>query len=115
MKKYVLAGLALPFWVLAGCAEQPADGEYSVSEGVAAEEAAEAGVETKPGEDLKLTLCGADVVQDLVGGTVEDGASRLPPTARIISPNSVVTQDYKPDRMDVFVSEKGEIERIGCG
>lgn len=34
---------------------------------------------------------------------------------RIIRPNSIVTQDYRPTRMNFHVGESGDITRISCG
>lgn len=34
---------------------------------------------------------------------------------RIISPGEMVTQDFQPDRVNVFVDEKGWIARVTCG
>lgn len=34
---------------------------------------------------------------------------------RIISPGNMVTQDFQPNRINIFVDEKGWIARVTCG
>ena len=35
-------------------------------------------------------------------------------TMRWIAPNSAVTMDFRPDRLNVYVDDKGVIEKFGC-
>lgn len=53
--------------------------------------------------------------QSLVGSNI--GAVTLPSalTHRIISPGMAYTEDYNPDRLNVFVDDKGWIARVTCG
>ncbi|PCH66748.1 MAG: hypothetical protein COC12_12535 [Rhodobacteraceae bacterium] len=67
------------------------------------------------GDGNGLIACGADRVQDMVGQPVEASRDRLAPEARIIPPNSPITQDYRPDRLNVDLDEGGIITRIWCG
>jgi len=67
------------------------------------------------GDGAGLTACGADQVQDMVGQPVDESRDRLAPEARIIPPNSPITQDYRPDRLNVDLDEGGIITRIWCG
>jgi Peptidase inhibitor I78 family len=67
------------------------------------------------GDDNGLTACGADQVQDLIGQPVDESRDRLAPEARIIPPNSPITQDYRPDRLNVDLDKDGIITRIWCG
>ena len=46
--------------------------------------------------------------ESIPAGTFRDGA-------RIIKPGPMVTQDYRPDRLNVHVNDKGRIERFECG
>jgi len=62
-----------------------------------------------------LTACGADEVQDLRGQPVSGQRGRFPEDARIIPPNSLITQDYRPNRMNVNLDAAGAIARIWCG
>lgn len=108
-------GLALI--LLMGCApELPSDGVVSdTAADDAVTEAAEGADAEADGVDLTLTLCGADDVQDLVGGPVEAGTDRFAEDLRVITPGMLVTQDYLPKRMDVYVDARGSITRITCG
>lgn len=51
----------------------------------------------------------------LIGRNI--GEVELPPglPQRIISPGDTVTEDYRPNRINVYVDEKGWIARITCG
>jgi len=50
-------------------------------------------------------------------GTMADKipAGTFPEGARTIHPNTPVTRDYRADRLNVHVNQKGRIERIDCG
>ncbi len=62
-----------------------------------------------------LAACEANQVQQLVGQPYDGVQDRFAADARIISPNSPVTEDYQPARLNVDVDETGEITRIWCG
>ncbi len=65
--------------------------------------------------------CDAELVQDFVGQMVsvdlgaqimaKSGAARL----RWGPPNSAMTMDYRPDRVNVFYDDARVTERITCG
>ena len=42
-------------------------------------------------------------------------AGTFPEGARVIRPDTMVTRDYRPERLNVHVNQKGRIERIDCG
>lgn len=42
-------------------------------------------------------------------------ASMFPEGTRIIRPGMAVTQDYRGERLNVHINEKGRIDRIACG
>ena len=65
----------------------------------------------RPGPD-----CGAAGLQDLVGSDVTalDGLNRQGPT-RILHPGDPVTEDFSPQRLNVFVDPQGRISRLSCG
>lgn len=55
-----------------------------------------------------------DSYQSLVGQNI--GAITLPAglSHRIISPGMAVTEDYNPDRLNVYVDDKGWIVKTEC-
>ena len=75
----------------------------------------QADVATEDGE--VLTQCGAPGQQNLVGRTVEDLAavSFASAVTRFINPGDVVTQDVRPERMNIEFGDDGKITRVYCG
>ncbi len=65
----------------------------------------------------KLTpdTCGAADYQSLVGGNI--AATTLPSDLndRVIRPGDIVTQEYRPDRINFRVDESGVIQSVTCG
>lgn len=59
--------------------------------------------------------CGAGALQALVGRPAAEVQENLPEGARIIPPGSAVTQDHRPDRLNVDLDENGVISRLWCG
>ena len=60
--------------------------------------------------------CGAVTLQSLVGTPVGDfNFDALDVAVRIIPPNSAVTMDHRPDRLNVETDADGVILRIACG
>jgi hypothetical protein len=81
----------------------------------AADDVAPAPVTPNPataGEDS----CGMAAYAALVGqpATAIDRAS-LPANARVVAPNMMVTQDYRPDRLNIHVSTAGRVSSLRCG
>ncbi|MGP1353844.1 MAG: I78 family peptidase inhibitor [Parasphingopyxis sp.] len=64
---------------------------------------------------LDAVSCPADGYQSLVGAQL--AAVTLPAglVMRVINPGDAVTQDYRPDRMNVDLDERGVITRVYCG
>ncbi len=62
-----------------------------------------------------LAACGANQVQQLVGLSYDGVQDSFAADARIIPPNSPVTQDYRPARLNVDLDMDGAISRIWCG
>jgi hypothetical protein len=42
-------------------------------------------------------------------------AGTFPSGARVIHPDTAVTRDFRPDRLNVHVNNRGRIERVDCG
>lgn len=60
--------------------------------------------------------CGAGGMQGLVGQSrAVLAAMTLPSGTRIIEPGMAITEDYRPERMNVEIGEDGRIARIWCG
>lgn len=59
--------------------------------------------------------CGAEALQSLLNQPIEDVRAQLPDTARILPPDSVMTQDFRPDRLNVDLDAEGMITRFWCG
>ncbi|WP_380786647.1 I78 family peptidase inhibitor [Sphingomonas sp. R86521] len=66
-------------------------------------------------------ICKAEALGDLVGKRASDargdvllkrsGASTL----RWIAPNTMVTQDFRQERLNVHTDDKGRITQVSCG
>jgi hypothetical protein len=60
--------------------------------------------------------CGAGAFQALVGDSVGGlDAATLPENRRVIFPGMAVTQDYRPERLNVEIGPDDRITRIYCG
>ncbi len=60
--------------------------------------------------------CGMEDLQHYVGQprlNVPHGA--MPDTYRVVGPNSVVTMDFRPDRLTIRVNESDVVESMACG
>ena len=60
--------------------------------------------------------CGADKLQSFVGQPLDalDQDSLTGPV-RVIPPNSAVTMDHRPDRLNILVNDDDIIKEISCG
>lgn len=67
-----------------------------------------------PGQTAE-DACGAAGYQGLVGQPL--AAITLPADldARIIEPDTAVTLDYQPTRLNIYVGEDGLVDRVSCG
>jgi len=86
--------------LLAACAETPAPEEARL-----ASEAA----------PVDLAFCQGDPFADSIGQSVSTIQSELPERTRVLGPDDIATQDYRIDRLNVFVNEAGIIQRLTCG
>lgn len=65
--------------------------------------------------------CGIARVERHIGAHLTDAlraeirADRDERGVRFIAPGSAVTQDYRPDRLNVTLDAQGRIARLGCG
>lgn len=59
--------------------------------------------------------CPADDYQSLIGQQLAAVTYPQDVKTRIISPESVVTMDYRLDRMNIHTNEEGVITRVVCG
>lgn len=64
---------------------------------------------------VNATRCDPAQHQALVGRNI--GETILPPGLRVreISPGQMVTQDFDPARLNIFMDMKGWIGRVSCG
>lgn len=67
-----------------------------------------------PGGSPAAPLTCDDSYQSLVGSNI--GAVTLPEglSHRIITPGMSVTEDYSPDRLNVYVDDKGWVQKTEC-
>ena len=73
-----------------------------------------------PADPPVAAACNADSLGDLVGKRASDARADVMQTRsgsrtlRWIAPNTAVTMDFRPDRLNVYVDAKGRIERFTC-
>lgn len=59
--------------------------------------------------------CGAARFSSLVGTQADQiDRSTLPPRTRIITPDTMVTQDFSPVRLNIFVGTDGRVGSLRC-
>ncbi len=62
------------------------------------------------------TSCGSDTLGHLVGQPVTAfDFEALDRPVRILTPGAIYTQDYLPNRLNVYLDNRNVIERLGCG
>lgn len=62
------------------------------------------------------TDCGAARLSAFVGQpVVEVAAIETPGPVRILEPDSVMTHDFVPDRLNIFTDEDGIVTQLTCG
>ncbi|MCA0872629.1 hypothetical protein LCL97_17480 [Seohaeicola saemankumensis] len=59
--------------------------------------------------------CGAQALEPFVGQPLQAASGVVPDDARILPPNSVMTQDHRPERVNVDLDDKDVILRVWCG
>jgi len=59
--------------------------------------------------------CGAARFQHLIGTPLAGvDQSTLPQGARLLTPDSIVTQDFRPDRLNVMSGTDGNVSSLAC-
>lgn len=94
---------------LAACAPEPSEPEPAPEAEPAAQMPANA--EEATAQDT----CGAAQYEHLIGQPASsvDQAS-LPPGTRIITPETMVTQDFSPQRLNIMTGTDGRISSMRC-
>jgi hypothetical protein len=73
---------------------------------------------TPPGnaeEATALDTCGVARFASLVGRQADQiDRSTLPARTRFITPDAMVTQDFSPERLNVFVGTDGRVGSLRC-
>ncbi len=60
--------------------------------------------------------CGASGNQNLVGQSADIlAAMTFPIGTRLIYPDTAVTMDFSPERLNILVGRTGRIEEVSCG
>lgn len=60
--------------------------------------------------------CGASGMQNLVGRNASAlAAMTLPQSTRVIYPGTPVTEDYRPDRLNIDIDQSSRITGVWCG
>src|SRR5262249_10639091 len=100
----------IAFVALAACSEPTRDQPQLPAPVTPAQEA-----QTMPRNAAEATArdtCGAHARADFIGQNVS--AVTPPPGARVIAPDSVVTQDFRPERLNIITDAHGVIQRLEC-
>ena len=64
---------------------------------------------------VDLAFCLGEPFANSIGQPVSTIQPDLPERARVLGPDDIATQDYRIDRLNVFVDEAGVIQRLTCG
>lgn len=56
--------------------------------------------------------CGAGAYQDRIGTNV--GQMDVQPGARVVGPDTMVTEDFRPDRLNILTDAQGVITGFAC-
>jgi len=64
---------------------------------------------------VDLTFCKGEAFAASVGQPVSTIQANLPERSRVLGRNDIATQDYRIDRLNVFVNDAGVIQRLTCG
>ncbi|WP_370300768.1 hypothetical protein [Pseudooceanicola sp.] len=73
------------------------------------------GLERPAAEFEVLEACLEESQKLLVGQPVAQARLTLPATARIIGPDDIYVQDYRPERLNADYNAQGIVTRLWCG
>lgn len=60
--------------------------------------------------------CGRAQYAGLVGNPLSTfDASKVTGPVRILAPGSIMTMDHRPDRLNIYHSARGIVEKVTCG
>ncbi len=67
-------------------------------------------------DDAVTDTCGAEPLRPVIGkafdsGLLPSGVSKV----RVIHPDTMVTKDFRPDRLNIYVDAAGIITDVRCG
>jgi len=67
-------------------------------------------------EAARLSVCGADRLRDVIDkARAEIDPARLPEQFRFLSPGTMRTMDYVPERLNLFLDEERRVKNLNCG
>ncbi|NOC91985.1 MULTISPECIES: I78 family peptidase inhibitor [Ruegeria] len=64
---------------------------------------------------VDLAFCKGEPFAETVGQPVSTIQADLPERSRVLGPDDIATQDYRIDRLNVYVNDTGVIQRLTCG
>lgn len=64
---------------------------------------------------VELAFCEGEPFADAIGQPVATIQTSLPERSRVLGPDDIATQDYRIDRLNVYVNGAGIIQRLTCG
>ncbi len=64
---------------------------------------------------VDLAFCKGEPFADTIGQPVSNIQADLPERSRVLGPDDIATQDYRIDRLNVYVNGAGTIQRLTCG
>jgi hypothetical protein len=71
---------------------------------------------TKPSTQPAKDTCQAAAMQELVGQSAQVlHTMRFGQTVRFLRPDTPMTKDYRPDRLNIWINSNEKISRITCG
>ena len=67
-------------------------------------------------EKPKISICAAAQYRELIGQPIDQvHTADLPKPLRVYSVHSLITKDYRPERMNVVVGVDGRVISVECG
>ncbi|MBL8531732.1 MAG: hypothetical protein JNK94_08360 [Hyphomonadaceae bacterium] len=103
--------IALAATVAVGCAPPQGKSEAPPANPAQVVEAMPQTAEEATAQDA----CGASRFQHLIGTRLDAiDRSTLPEGARLLTPESIVTQDFRPDRLNIMSGTDGLVSSLSC-